>query len=55
MAAHGRFTRKFRVAMCGGKRGPEPNSQICYIGAPHGEGVDTIALSGAAKVTVTHP
>jgi hypothetical protein len=51
---HGRFTRNFRVAMCGGKRGPEPNSRICYIGVPRPEGVDTITLSDAAKITVTH-
>ena len=32
-----------------------PTSQICYIGNPHAQGVDTIALRGAAKVTVTYP
>ena len=53
--AHGRFTRQFRVALCGGKRGPSPTSQICYIGDPHPEGVDTISLLGAAKVVVTYP
>ena len=52
---HGRFTRQFRVELCGGKRGPEPTSQICYIGDPHPEGIDTITLLGAAKVTVTYP
>ena len=51
----GRFTAQFRVALCGGKRGPEPTSQICYIGNPHPKGIDTIALLGAAKVTVTYP
>jgi hypothetical protein len=52
---HGRFTRQFKVELCGGKRGPEPTSQICYIGEPHPEGIDTITLIGAAKVTVTYP
>jgi len=53
--SHGRFTHQFRVELCGGKRGPEPTSQICYIGDPHPEGIDTITLLGAAKVTVTYP
>jgi len=53
--AHGRFTRQFRVELCGGQRGPEPTSQICYIGNPHPEGIDTITLLGAAKVIVTYP
>ena len=53
--SHGKFVRQFRVALCGGKRGPGPTSQICYIGEPHPEGVDTIRLLGAAKVTVTYP
>jgi len=25
---------QFRVELCGGKRGSEPTSQICYIGDP---------------------
>jgi len=53
--AHGRFSQKFRVVLCGGQRGSGPTSQICYIGNPHAQGVDTIALRGAAKVTVTYP
>jgi hypothetical protein len=52
---HGRFTRQFRVELCGGKRGPFPTSQICYIGDPHPEGIDTVRLLGAAKITVTYP
>ena len=52
---HGHFVRQFRVTVCGGKRGPEPTSQICYIGEPHPEGIDTIRLLGAAKITVTYP
>ena len=53
--AHGRFSAKFRVVLCGGKRGSGPTSQICYIGNPHPQGIDTITLRGAAKVTVTYP
>jgi hypothetical protein len=53
--SHGRFTHQFRVELCGGKRGPFPTSQICYIGDPHPEGIDTITLLGAAKVIVTYP
>ena len=53
--AHGRFTRQFLVELCGGKRGPEPTSQICYIGNPHPQGVDTITLRGAARIIVTYP
>ena len=51
----GRFTHAFTVVLCGGKRGPEPTSQICYIGSPHPRGVDTEHLDGAAQVTVTYP
>ena len=52
---HGRFTRQFRVELCGGKRGPFPTSQICYIGDPHPEGIDTIRLLGAARIVVSYP
>ena len=53
--AHGKFVTQFRVVLCGGRRGPEPTSQICYIGHPRPNGVDTERLVGAAKVTVTYP
>lgn len=53
--AHGRFSRKFRVVLCGGRHGSGPTSQTCYIGDPRPQGVDTITLRGAAKVTVTYP
>ena len=53
--AQGRFTAQFKAVLCGGKRGPGPTSQICYIGNPHPSGVDTITLRGAAKVIVTYP
>jgi hypothetical protein len=51
----GRFTSRLKVELCGGKRGPEPTSQICYIGDPQPRGVDTITLVGAARVVVTYP
>jgi hypothetical protein len=51
----GRFTHAFEVVLCGGKRGAEPTSQICYIGNPHPQGVDTEHLDGAVKLTVTYP
>lgn len=53
--AHGRFTGQLRVVLCGGKRGPEPTSQICYIGEPRPKGIDTMRLVGVAKITVTYP
>jgi hypothetical protein len=53
--AHGRFTHAFEVRLCGGKRGPGPTSQVCYIGAERPEGVDTVHLVGAARVVVTYP
>ncbi len=52
---HGRFTSRFKVELCGGKRGPGPTSQTCYIGNPRPRGVDTVALVGAARVVVTYP
>jgi hypothetical protein len=52
--AHGHFVHQFQVELCGGKRG-QFTSQICYIGDPHPEGVDTITLLGAARVIVTYP
>jgi hypothetical protein len=52
---HGHFVRQFRVTVCNGKHGPIITSVTCYIGDPHPEGVDTISLLGAAKVTVTYP
>jgi hypothetical protein len=52
---HGRFIHTFKVELCGGKRGSGPTSQICYIGYPHPQGIDTEHLDGAVKVTVTYP
>ena len=55
--AHGRFTHKFKVELCPRtSAGTGPVTQeTCYIGNPHPEGIDTISLIGAAKVTVTYP
>ena len=54
--AAGGFTASFKVELCpDGVRGPEPTSEICYIGEPHPSGIDTIALLGAARITVTYP
>jgi len=55
--AHGRFARKFRVRLCprtAANSGPV-TKETCYIGSPHPEGIDTISLIGAARVTVTYP
>ena len=51
----GRFTHSFEVVLCRGKHGPEPTSQVCYVGNPHPYGIDTEHLDGAAKLTVTYP
>ena len=55
--AHGRFTRMFKVELCPRtSTGSGPvTKETCYIGNPHPEGVDTISLIGAARVTVTYP
>ena len=55
--AHGGFTRKFRVELCPRTTtGPGPVTQeTCFIGNPHPEGIDTMSLIGAARITVTYP
>ena len=54
--ASGGFKAAFTVTLCpDGVRGPEPTSEICYIGERKPSGVDTVKLVGAAKVTVTYP
>jgi hypothetical protein len=55
--AHGRFTRKFKVELCPRtSTGTGPvTRETCYIGNPHPEGVDTMTLIGAARITVTYP
>jgi hypothetical protein len=53
---HGRFKASFKAEVCaGGQRGQEPTSVICYLGHPQPTGVDTIALVGATRITVTYP
>lgn len=55
--ARGRFTRKFKVELCPRTTtgsGPATR-ETCYIGNPHPEGIDTISLVGAVRVTVTYP
>ncbi len=52
----GRFLASLKAGVCaGGKRGKEPTSVICYVGEPQPNGVDTISLVGAVKITVTYP
>ena len=53
--AHGRFSHSFDVTLCGGKHGPFPTSQICYVGVPRPNGIDTMRLVGAARIIVTYP
>lgn len=55
--AHGRFVRKFRVKLCPrSTTGTGPvTKETCYIGNPHPEGIDTMSLIGAARITVTYP
>jgi len=55
--AHGRFNRKFKVDVCPHSipaSGPV-NQRTCYIGNPQPRGVDTMALVGAVRITVTYP
>jgi hypothetical protein len=55
--AHGGFTRKFRVELCPrSQSGAGPaTKETCYIGNPHPEGIDTMSLLGAVRITVTYP
>ncbi len=54
--AKGEFTRKMTAVVCpGGTTGTPGFSEVCYVGEPVGTGIDTIALLGAAKITVTGP
>ena len=52
--SHGHFVHKLKVTLCGGKRGPTANSQICFVGQPRPTNAKTVGLLGAVKVTVTH-
>lgn len=52
----GTFKTPFKGELCpGGKRGPEPTSEICYVGVSKPSGIDTAGLSPYAKVIVTYP
>ena len=52
--SHGRFVRTLKVALCGGKRGPSANSQICFVGQPTPTSSKVVGLLGAVKIIVTH-
>lgn len=52
--AAGRFTTSFNVTLCPDASGPATRKS-CYIGEPKPQGVDTIHLVGAVKITVTYP
>ena len=54
--ARGRFARKFKVDVCphASVSGPVTR-RTCYIGNPQPRGVDTMALVGAVRITVTYP
>ncbi len=51
----GRFTSSFTVSLCGSRSGSNQTQRTCYIGNPDPQGVDTITLVGAARITVTYP
>ena len=53
----GGFTTPFKVQLCPRTTPPVPpvTEETCYVGEPHPTGVDTIALRGAARITVTYP
>jgi hypothetical protein len=53
----GGFSTPFKVQLCPRTAPPVPpvTKETCYIGEPHPTGIDTIALLGASKVTVTYP
>jgi hypothetical protein len=54
--AHGGFKSAFIVQTCPSGANSSPGfSQTCYIGVPTPSGIDTIALVGAARITVTGP
>ena len=55
--ALGGFTTPFKVQLCPRTTPPVPpvTEETCYIGEPHPRGIDTVALIGAAKITVSYP
>ena len=52
--AAGRFATPFVVKLCPDASGPATR-KTCYIGEPKPQGIDTIHLVGAVKITVTYP
>jgi len=53
---HGTFTTPFTAQTCPGGKNKGPGfSERCYIGVPQPSGIDTIALVGAVRITVTGP
>jgi hypothetical protein len=53
---NGRFSSPFTVELCPrSKSGHHVTEETCHIGNPEPQGVDTIALVGAARITVTYP
>ncbi len=55
--AGGGFTTPFKVQLCPRTLPPTPpvTEETCYIGELRPTGIDTLALLGAAKITVTYP
>jgi hypothetical protein len=52
----GQFKSSFTVQTCPSGTNSQPGfSQTCYIGVPTPNGIDTITLLGAARITVTGP
>ena len=58
--AKGGFQVKLKALVCPVSRHATPAlptgfKRTCYVGVPHIQGVDTVALEGAAKIIVTGP
>jgi len=53
----GRFKASIKVLLCPRELPPTlpVTQESCYIGAPQPTGLDTVSLTGAAKITVTYP
>jgi hypothetical protein len=56
-SASGGFTTPFKVQLCPRTLPPTPpvTEETCYVGELRPTGIDTLALLGAAKITVTYP
>jgi hypothetical protein len=53
--ASGTFVHKLTAEVCPGASAAPGFAEICYVGEPKPQGVDTIALVGAEQITVTGP